>query len=240
MNNLSVDTSSFSEICTTHCRGKCCDPWWGIISYTVKKDNGISHLQNFREEVIRGIRERSRRIIERSITTENPPRHLFKSPERYNVSIENIRVAGNSLQIKLRAMFAFRCQFLTEDKRCAIHPSVSGGDDIRPEHCAHLGSLDARPDERGYCRIIHAAAESPKDMPRIKAAIDVENRASEMFYSEGFHTAEMATDAVILKIREYVHKNASHLLPVEAVKDPGRNDPCYCGSGRKYKKCHGI
>ena len=20
----------------------------------------------------------------------------------------------------------------------------------------------------------------------------------------------------------------------------GRNDPCFCGSGRKYKKCHGI
>jgi uncharacterized protein len=20
---------------------------------------------------------------------------------------------------------------------------------------------------------------------------------------------------------------------------PGRNDPCYCGSGKKYKKCHG-
>jgi uncharacterized protein YecA (UPF0149 family) len=20
----------------------------------------------------------------------------------------------------------------------------------------------------------------------------------------------------------------------------GRNDPCYCGSGRKYKKCHGA
>jgi len=19
----------------------------------------------------------------------------------------------------------------------------------------------------------------------------------------------------------------------------GRNDPCYCGSGKKYKKCHG-
>jgi preprotein translocase subunit SecA len=19
---------------------------------------------------------------------------------------------------------------------------------------------------------------------------------------------------------------------------PGRNDPCYCGSGKKYKKCH--
>jgi uncharacterized protein len=21
---------------------------------------------------------------------------------------------------------------------------------------------------------------------------------------------------------------------------PGRNDPCYCGSGKKYKKCHGA
>jgi preprotein translocase subunit SecA len=20
----------------------------------------------------------------------------------------------------------------------------------------------------------------------------------------------------------------------------GRNDPCWCGSGKKYKKCHGI
>lgn len=26
-----------------------------------------------------------------------------------------------------------------------------------------------------------------------------------------------------------------------AVRDKlGRNDPCWCGSGRKYKKCHGL
>jgi hypothetical protein len=24
----------------------------------------------------------------------------------------------------------------------------------------------------------------------------------------------------------------------EANKRPGRNDPCHCGSGRKYKHCH--
>ena len=28
-------------------------------------------------------------------------------------------------------------------------------------------------------------------------------------------------------------------VPVTATKDPGRNDPCPCGSGKKYKKCHG-
>ena len=27
--------------------------------------------------------------------------------------------------------------------------------------------------------------------------------------------------------------------PVHAEKEPGRNDPCPCGSGKKYKKCHG-
>jgi hypothetical protein len=26
--------------------------------------------------------------------------------------------------------------------------------------------------------------------------------------------------------------------PVEAAPKPGRNDPCWCGSGKKYKKCH--
>jgi preprotein translocase subunit SecA len=32
--------------------------------------------------------------------------------------------------------------------------------------------------------------------------------------------------------------------PITPVKrdEPkiGRNDPCYCGSGKKYKKCHGA
>ncbi len=27
--------------------------------------------------------------------------------------------------------------------------------------------------------------------------------------------------------------------PQKTKKEPGRNDPCYCGSGKKYKKCHG-
>jgi preprotein translocase subunit SecA len=26
--------------------------------------------------------------------------------------------------------------------------------------------------------------------------------------------------------------------PVRAIKRPGRNDPCWCGSGKKYKNCH--
>ncbi|MGH2483933.1 MAG: SEC-C metal-binding domain-containing protein, partial [Candidatus Limnocylindria bacterium] len=28
--------------------------------------------------------------------------------------------------------------------------------------------------------------------------------------------------------------------PVRAGTKIGRNDPCYCGSGKKYKRCHGA
>ena len=30
------------------------------------------------------------------------------------------------------------------------------------------------------------------------------------------------------------------VAPVRALPTPGRNDPCHCGSGKKYKKCHGA
>ena len=29
------------------------------------------------------------------------------------------------------------------------------------------------------------------------------------------------------------------MMPVQVDKTPGRNEPCYCGSGKKYKLCHG-
>ena len=28
-------------------------------------------------------------------------------------------------------------------------------------------------------------------------------------------------------------------VPIHVDKKPGRNDPCFCGSGKKYKNCHG-
>jgi len=32
----------------------------------------------------------------------------------------------------------------------------------------------------------------------------------------------------------------THFVEDFPSKEPGRNDPCWCGSGRKYKKCHWI
>jgi preprotein translocase subunit SecA len=36
------------------------------------------------------------------------------------------------------------------------------------------------------------------------------------------------------------HKPASANMPVRSIKKPERNDPCPCGSGKKYKKCCGA
>ncbi|MBN1585788.1 SEC-C domain-containing protein [Candidatus Uhrbacteria bacterium] len=30
-----------------------------------------------------------------------------------------------------------------------------------------------------------------------------------------------------------------YVKEIHEEQKPGRNDPCPCGSGRKYKKCHG-
>jgi preprotein translocase subunit SecA len=34
-------------------------------------------------------------------------------------------------------------------------------------------------------------------------------------------------------------KNEDENLDISSPKKIGRNDPCPCGSGKKYKQCHG-
>lgn len=56
------------------------------------------------------------------------------------------------------------------------------------------------------------------------------------------------------RTRKKTHKRAQRYLASEVgqrtlfrpsrkepihIKKPGRNDPCVCGSGKKYKNCHG-
>ncbi len=38
----------------------------------------------------------------------------------------------------------------------------------------------------------------------------------------------------------YVDGTTPRAAPARAAAAPGRNEPCPCGSGKKYKKCHGA
>ena len=238
--DISIDDSVFSTICIERCEGRCCDPWWGIVSYQVRKADGLSKLNTFRTELINGIKTREKRIRDNYITSETPTRNLFEALDKYNVSIESIKIQGGNIIMVIRAMYAFRCLFLSHKNECGIHPSITGTDDIRPPHCGYMGSIRATEGKKGFCRIIHAAARYPDDVSKVDEAIDLEAGSSDKFYKEGYPRVEKAADRVIENIKAYCLENAPHLSNTEKKEaKPGRNDPCWCGSGKKYKKCHG-
>ncbi len=237
METKQKDASFFSDVCRIACNGLCCDPWWGIISYSVVMKGGLSSLASFKQELLRGINGRVARICEAYVTNETPARPLFDAPERYNVVVRGISDHGLSVRLDLLAMFAFRCRFLSPEKSCLIHPSLNNGKEIRPPHCAFTGSIAAKPGEQGYCRIIHAAQGGQG--AAIDEAISIEKGAASRHYDEGFATVDEAASMVIERLKRHCASNAPAKSGTGA-KEAGRNDPCPCGSGKKYKKCHGA
>ena len=43
-----------------------------------------------------------------------------------------------------------------------------------------------------------------------------------------------------LEGEEELLEKSEKVEPIQAEQTPGRNDPCPCGSGKKYKKCCGA
>ncbi|MBC5785774.1 UPF0149 family protein [Ramlibacter sp. USB13] len=44
----------------------------------------------------------------------------------------------------------------------------------------------------------------------------------------------------VYELRQIARSLGPRIDPVRKAPEPGRNDPCPCGSGKKYKKCHGA
>jgi len=65
--------------------------------------------------------------------------------------------------------------------------------------------------------------------------------ATNTFNARVLTAALSGTMRVQTGIDEYGNNslNTSAINPVRAKSRPGRNDPCPCGSGKKYKRCHG-
>ena len=228
-----MENKPFSAICVERCGGICCDPWWGIISFPMVKEGGLGSLPGFRAEVLKAIKARVQRIADAYRTTEKTP--LFGSPEKYNVIVKDVGASGPLLTINLIAMFAFRCRFLSADKACSIHPAIVGRE-TRPPHCGWLGDPRALPGQQGFCRIIQAAGSGESEALK---AIEAERLTSAKSLAEGVDTPEEAAGRAADAVRSWCETNAPELLREERPSAPGRNDPCWCGSGAKFKKCHG-
>ncbi|MDH4128702.1 MAG: SEC-C metal-binding domain-containing protein [Spirochaetota bacterium] len=225
------------EICTNFCKGSCCDPWWGVIFYTLKLDERTLKYDNIKQELLKSIKTRADRIKERYVTSETISRKLFQDPIKYNITIENIKPDVKSLIISLRAMFAFQCLFLSDDKRCSIHPTILKSD-IRPPHCEELGNPDARIGEKGFCRIVDTAIKTSYNEQDIILSVEEERNVSNKHFNEGVSNINEVVNKLFEQIQDF-QRQKHNKNPAETGKKPSRNDICPCGSGLKYKKCHG-
>ena len=52
--------------------------------------------------------------------------------------------------------------------------------------------------------------------------------------------AGAASGSVATSFAPQASGSTSTATAVNEHKDVGRNDPCWCGSGKKFKKCHGA
>ncbi len=69
-----------------------------------------------------------------------------------------------------------------------------------------------------------------------QAAEAIENRGENI--SNVTYTAPTETGDVEVRTQEAAQLQAAD-LPLEVMQRTGRNDPCPCGSGKKFKQCHG-
>lgn len=58
-------------------------------------------------------------------------------------------------------------------------------------------------------------------------------------YFDGVPQSECLRCEVIPETERIWEEVLAEVAPRRVEKEPGRNDPCPCGSGKKYKKCHG-
>ena len=70
----------------------------------------------------------------------------------------------------------------------------------------------------------------------------LEAQLKEMFPDENFSREELVDEAcfAVQDLRLHWLDHAPKPATRRVEPQPGRNDPCPCGSGKKFKKCHGM
>lgn len=84
--------------------------------------------------------------------------------------------------------------------------------------------------------------EAYDENSKIKLEIDFETLFFKMLVAEADYLFSIpAWDQVLpIETRAAIIKEFNRSKIVVKEKEPGRNDPCPCGSGKKYKKCCGA
>jgi len=102
-------------------------------------------------------------------------------------------------------------------------PPSSPASQVRQPRAVPPGHLPSSGAAAAVASAAARAEEAPQRLPDFARALErkQERQQKEMQYQTGPAQAEAPK-------------------PVRAGAKVGRNDPCPCGSGKKYKKCHGL
>ena len=104
---------------------------------------------------------------------------------------------------------------------------------------------------RGYVRDIRVRwAMEEAGLPYRIKGVPFRERSAEHFFNQPFGQVPWLTDGAISifesgAILLHLGERSEVLMPVveqrvtTAEQKTGRNDPCWCGSGKKFKNCHG-
>lgn len=108
------------------------------------------------------------------------------------------------------------------------------------EQALHTGNLWA-------CGYLQAVEDFADDWPgadegEVADRLAVVQRLTEPPAAADEDRDQLIEDAcsAIQELRLYWAQNAPAMKPRRVEIEPGRNEPCPCGSGKKYKKCHGA
>jgi preprotein translocase subunit SecA len=110
---------------------------------------------------------------------------------------------------------------------------MAGIEDDFVRFVTHLEVVAEEPTQ-GVRNVKYSAAEDPVQGSSALRAAAVAAPAAELDAVGGMGgTATALADPELETGEEIVN------TPVRVDKTPGRNDPCFCGSGKKFKLCHG-
>ncbi|MCI8348163.1 MAG: hypothetical protein HFE74_01855 [Firmicutes bacterium] len=100
----------------------------------------------------------------------------------------------------------------------------------------------------GFLDGINTSLNKANDLEKIKedTSLDLDVDFEKLFFNmlkadaEYLYTLPQWDDVLSEERRIEIVKEFKRSKTVRKDKEPGRNDPCPCGSGKKYKKCCGA
>jgi hypothetical protein len=172
-----------------------------------------------RDGTLRGMAQKEIRLDLAAFVDSAPARALFATPD------------GPAPAVVRRIAEAF---FTAAYDEVGKHPRLLDGDDLRVLAAELLPGFFAPRDP--------AAEHVPTVLERLLAHLQETEVVPHAF--ELRRALDDATDAFLALVRsgknERRRVSAAEARPfVHGAPKLGRNDPCSCGSGKKYKKCHG-